>query len=180
MLDVSDAGLCDLIALGGGRISPTALVGLLKREDEPGFVRCDGATLDQFLNGLIIERRGPPPQGQPQAREKHVTNNTVLKKLRVAFELKEDDLAQMLEAEGFEVSRPELSALFRKPDHRNFRPCGDQFLRNFLKALTGRVRGSTAKPATSRSDAHSRGLAASAQHEPRTVGALPPRPPRRR
>jgi uncharacterized protein YehS (DUF1456 family) len=113
----------------------------LKREDEPGYVLCDGKVMNQFLDGLILQRRGPPPTGSKAPPvEKHVINNTVLKKLRVAFELKEDDLAEMLKSTGFEISRPELSALFRKPDHHNFRPCGDQFLRNFLKALTTRVR----------------------------------------
>jgi len=42
---------------------------------------------------------------------------------------------------GFPVSKPELSALFRQPGHKNFRQCGDQLLRNFLKGLTLRMRG---------------------------------------
>jgi uncharacterized protein YehS (DUF1456 family) len=69
-----------------------------------------------------------------------MTNNLVLKKLRVAFELKEDDMLAVLHDAGFEVSRPELSALFRAPTHKNYRACGDQLLRNFLKGLTARVR----------------------------------------
>lgn len=140
MLDVGDAGLCDIVRLGGGSITPKHIASLLKRDEEAGFVLCDATTLGQFLDGLVIHRRGPPPEGHTHAVEANVTNNTVLKKLRVAFELKEDDLVEMMKSAGFEVSRPELSALFRKPDHRNFRPCGDQFLRNFLKALTARVR----------------------------------------
>lgn len=141
MLNVGESTLSEVIRLGGGSIAPMQLTAFLKRDDEPGFVLCDAKTMGQFLDGLIIHRRGPLPEGQKHAPEKHVTNNTVLKKLRVAFELKEDDLVEMLTSAGFEVSRPELSALFRKPDHRNYRPCGDQFLRNFLKALTARIRG---------------------------------------
>ncbi len=64
-----------------------------------------------------------------------------LKKLRVAFELKEEDLHAILASVDFPVSKPELSALFRKPGHSNYRTCGDQLLRNFLKGLTLRVRG---------------------------------------
>ena len=64
-----------------------------------------------------------------------VTNNIILKKLRVAFELKEDDMHAILKAAGFPVSKPELSALFRKFGHTNYRTCGDQLLRNFLKGL---------------------------------------------
>ena len=140
MLKVGDSTLAEIIKLGGGTIAPMQVAAFLKREDEPGFVLCDAKTMGQFLDGLIIHRRGPAPEGKTPMVEKHVTNNTVLKKLRVAFELKEDDLVEMIKSVGFEISRPELSALFRKPDHKNFRPCGDQFLRAFLKALTARVR----------------------------------------
>ena len=65
----------------------------------------------------------------------------VLKKLRIAFELTDVDMHQIFVDAGFPVSKPELSALFRQAGHRNFRPCGDQLLRNFLKGLTLRVRG---------------------------------------
>jgi len=141
MLKVGDSTLADIIRLGGGTVAPMQVAAFLKREDEPGFGEVDAKPLGQFPGGLFLPRRGPPPPGKAAPVEKHVTNNTVLKKLRVAFELKEDDLGQMLHSAGFEISRPELSALFRKPDHPNFRPCGDQFLRAFLKALTARVRG---------------------------------------
>jgi uncharacterized protein YehS (DUF1456 family) len=73
--------------------------------------------------------------------ESRVTNNLVLKKLRVAFELKDHDLQQIFKDADFAVSKPELSALFRQPGHKNYRACGDQLLRNFLKGLTMRVRG---------------------------------------
>jgi uncharacterized protein YehS (DUF1456 family) len=73
--------------------------------------------------------------------EKRITNNLVLKKLRVAFELKDADMHQIFQDAGFPVSKPELSALFRQPDHKNFRLCGDQMLRNFLKGLTLGIRG---------------------------------------
>jgi len=65
----------------------------------------------------------------------------VLKKLRVAFQLKDVDMHAIFAAAGFPLSKPELSALFRQPDHKNYRACGDQLLRNFLKGLTARLRG---------------------------------------
>ena len=65
----------------------------------------------------------------------------VLKKLRVAFQLKDVDMHAIFAAAGFPLSKPELSALFRQPDHKNYRACGDQLLRNVLKGLTARVRG---------------------------------------
>ena len=142
MLKIDDAKLAAIITLGGGReVSAAELVTFLKREDEAGYVLCDNELMAHFLDGLIIHRRGRVESAPPRPVEKVITNNTVLKKLRVAFELREDDLISLLAAAGFEVSKPELSALFRNPEHKNFRPCGDQFLRNFLKALTSRVRG---------------------------------------
>jgi len=60
----------------------------------------------------------------------------VLKKLRVAFELKDSDISALILKSGLRVSTTELSAFFRRPDHRNYRECGDQFLRNLLKAMT--------------------------------------------
>ena len=94
-----------------------------------------------FLDGLIIHRRGTQEKAPPAPRDRIVDNNTVLKKLRVAFELKESDLIALMADTGCPVSKSELSALFRKRGHTNFRTAGDQFLRNFLKSLTARIRG---------------------------------------
>ncbi|WP_340105920.1 YehS family protein [Rhodohalobacter sp. 8-1] len=88
-----------------------------------------------FLDGLIIHRRGKQKNAKPRPVEIPVTNNTVLKKLRVAFKLREEEIIELLKMSGFEVSKTELSALFRADDHRNYRPCGDQLLRYFLKGL---------------------------------------------
>ena len=57
----------------------------------------------------------------------------------VAFELKEDDMHAILQSVDFPVSKPELNALFRKAGHSNYRVCGDQLLRNFLKGLAQRA-----------------------------------------
>jgi len=72
--------------------------------------------------------------------EKRLTNNIMLKKLRVAFELKTEDMIAVLTAADFKVSEGELSAFFRKEGHKNYRPCGDQVLRYFLKGLTAKIR----------------------------------------
>ncbi len=140
MLETDDTGIANIIALGGGTTTRPEITNFLKRDDEPGYVVCDNQVMAQFLDGLIIQRRGREENAKPRPQEKQITNNTVLKKLRVAFELKEDDLLSLMAASGFEVSKPELSALFRNADHKNFRAAGDQFLRNFLKSLTARVR----------------------------------------
>lgn len=94
-----------------------------------------------FLNGLIIFRRGKDESRPVPAVDARLTNNIILKKLRVAFELKDTDMADIFQRADFWVSKPEISALFRNPDHKNYRDCGDQLLRYFLKGLTSRIRG---------------------------------------
>jgi uncharacterized protein YehS (DUF1456 family) len=70
-----------------------------------------------------------------------MTNNDILKKLRVALKLRDDDIIKILGLVDFRISASELSALFRKEDHPNYKECGDQILRNFLNGLVIHMRG---------------------------------------
>ena len=70
-----------------------------------------------------------------------MTNNDILKKLRVALQLRDDQIVDILALVDFKVSKPEINALFRNEDHPNFKPCGDQILRNFLNGLVIHLRG---------------------------------------
>ena len=143
MLDLGDdkvAGITRLpdpaFAIDGDEVRA-----FLLRDDEPGYLDCSDAALAHFLDGLILHRRGRDDSLAPRPVEKRIGNNVVLKKLRVAFELRDADMHRVFADAGFPVSKPELSALFRQPGHKNFRRCGDQLLRNFLKGLTLRLRG---------------------------------------
>ena len=64
-----------------------------------------------------------------------LTNNDILKKLRVALSFKDTDILECLELVDFKMTKSELSALFRNVDHPNYKECGDQVLRNFLNGL---------------------------------------------
>ena len=143
MLDLGDGKVVEIIKLADADfpIAKEDVQAFLKKEDDAGYVECSDRVLAHFLDGLIIHYRGRNDSLPPRPVEKRITNNVVLKKLRVAFELKDVDMHQAFEDAGFPVSKPELSALFRQPDHKHFRLCGDQMLRNFLKGLTLRVRG---------------------------------------
>ncbi len=139
MLNISEFKLVEIVKLGGGEVTQAQMNAFIKKEDEPGFEACPQNVMARFLNGLIYLRRGKDETRPPLAPELP-TNNVVLKKLRVAFELKDEDILSMLDEAGFRVSKTELSALFRKEGHHNYRECGDQLLRNFLKGLTGRLK----------------------------------------
>lgn len=140
LLNVNDAKLAEVFALGGVDVSPDRVEAFLRNEMEEGFLACDDRTMALFLDGLVYLKRGKDPARPPPPMELPITNNVVLKKLRVAFELKDEDLLAIIAAAGFTIGKPELSAFFRKSDHKHYRPCGDQFLRNFLKGLTFRFR----------------------------------------
>ena len=102
-----------------------------------------GMALIEALVSILILALGIFGLMGIQARsvvETRITNNLVLKKLRVAFQLKDVDMHDTFIAAGFPLTKPELTALFRQPGHKHYRPCGDQILRNFLKGLTLRYR----------------------------------------
>jgi len=142
MLDLSDAQVVAIAQLADPslELDRETVHALLRKEGEPGYADCSDRVLAHFLDGLVLHRRGRDETRPPRPVEKRITNNLVLKKLRVAFELRDEDMHQAFADAGFPVSKPELSALFRQPDHRNYRTCGDQLLRNFLKGLTLRLR----------------------------------------
>lgn len=70
-----------------------------------------------------------------------MTNNDIFKKLRVALKMRDDDIIEVLKLVDFKITKSELGAIFRAEDHPNYRPCGDQLLRNFLNGLIIQKRG---------------------------------------
>lgn len=141
MLSTSESKMIEIAALGGASVRPDEMAAYLKREEEPGFIECPQNVMGRFLNGLIYFKRGRD-ESRPPLSPELPTNNVVLKKVRVAFMLKDEDIIQLLESVDFKISKGEVSALFRRDDHPNYRECGDQLLRNFLKGLTARELGS--------------------------------------
>lgn len=75
-----------------------------------------------------------------------MSNNDIMKKLRVALKFTDDDIIEVLALVDFRATKTELSAIFRKEDHPNFKPCGDQLLRNFLNGLIIYKRGPRTTP----------------------------------
>ncbi len=135
-LNASDAKMAEIAQLTGCEIPAVEMMAYLKNEDEDGYKPCGDRIMAYVLDGLVIYKRGKDESRPVPPIELPITNNLILKKLRVAFELKEEDMHAILKAADFPVSKPELSALFRKAGHSNYRVCGDQLLRNFLKGLT--------------------------------------------
>ena len=137
IFDFSDPLMLKLFKLGGYEASKAELLTWLAREGEAEFVLCEDVNLARFLNGLIIKNRGA--KGDYPA-ETVLNNNMVLRKLKIALNLQADDFLELLKLNGFTLSKHELSALFRRSDHKNYRKCKDQLLRNVLDGMEKRYR----------------------------------------
>lgn len=140
ILNISDAAIVDIFKLAQHKINPETVSSFLKDEDEAGYMECTNNLLILFLDGLITHRRGKS-EGKsvdPKGIFPPLTNNIIFKKLRIAFDLKEDDLIELMSLADFEVSKNEVSAIFRKPGHKHYRECSDDFLMAFLVGLTFR------------------------------------------
>jgi hypothetical protein len=75
-----------------------------------------------------------------------MNNNDIFKKLRVALQLRDDQIVEILELVDFRMSKGEIGNFFRNVDHPNFMECGDQVLRNFLNGLVIHLRGTKENP----------------------------------
>jgi uncharacterized protein YehS (DUF1456 family) len=141
-LNITDLALVEIFTLGGKPMKVNELRPLFLKETDPGFKECDGPTLGSFLQGLVTSRRGPGPDpGTSVApRVGDPNNNDILKALRIALTLKDNDVADILRSAGASVTVSEINAFFRKEGHPKYQSCGDQFLRNFLSGLTKKYR----------------------------------------
>jgi len=146
-LALPTAAMAEIFTLSGHPVAQDTILHLLKKEEEEGFVACPDALMEDFLSGLIIYKRGRQEgkSERPAQSTEPLTNNSILKKLRIALILQEADMLDILQQAGNPVSKSELSALFRKAGNKNYKECGDQFLRNFLKGLALRYREAAAR-----------------------------------
>lgn len=157
-LDIKNTDMVEMFRLGGIELTKEEVLKVLTKpkEDEFGevdlspsddFIPCDYEMLEAFLNGLIIFKRGKqeqkPGQGQTPVQlptKRDASNNLFIKKVKVALSLTTEDIIEIFYDAGLNVSKGEIGAILRKPDHRNYKECGDNFTRNFLKGLTMRYR----------------------------------------
>ena len=147
MLNLSDAKMVEIFALAQCDVPLADIQAWLKKDDDAAFRPCPDVLMGYFLNGLIFYRRGKSEDAPAPSIERKMTNNIVMRKLRIAFDLKTTDIPDVLKRVNFTVSQAEIGAIFRKPDHKNYRECGDQILRNFLKGLAMIQRPKSEKPA---------------------------------
>lgn len=132
--DLSDAKMIEIFALADAEVTRPQISNWLKKDDDPYFQGILDVELATFLNGFINDRRGKKEGEQPKP-EKKTNNNIIFRKLKIALNLKDDDIIEIFNSVDMRISRNELSAFFRNPKQNQYRPCKDQFLRNFLQGV---------------------------------------------
>jgi len=115
-------------------MEPSHLEALLKRRHDKDFMLCSYEELGVFLDGLVTLKRGPSPKKNSD-EVVELSNNLILKKLRIALELKEAETEIIFGLGEVELSKQQLASLFRKEGHKNFKMCSDELLMTFLDGL---------------------------------------------
>ena len=133
ILSINDLGIFDIMRLSGSEEKRSVIRCWFLKDDHPEFQSCPNKQFQFFLNGLIIQKRGSLKQESNYDLD--IDNNFILKKLRIIFNLTTDDIIDLLLSENYKLGKHEMSAFFRSPNHKNYRLCKDQILRNFLNAL---------------------------------------------
>jgi len=134
VFDFDDSKMIAVFGLADHQVTRGQISDWLKKDDDPEYQKCSDTQLAIFLNGLINDKRGRKEGAQPEP-EKRLTNNIIFMKLKIALNLKAEDVLEIMGLAGFCLSKHELSAFFRKPDHKHYRDCKDQVLRTFLKGM---------------------------------------------
>jgi len=142
-LPLTDVQVQECFTLVGRTLSSEEQAGLTATEQKETQTLLTDALLADFLDGLIIARRGPSPSSKgPRAAVVELTNNMILKKLRIALNLHAEDMLKLFHLGGTTLSNRELTALFRKPSHKRYKDCDDELLNAFLAGV-GRVGNGT-------------------------------------
>ncbi len=134
LFELNENQMIALFKLAEHKVEKTEMSAWLQKPDAPSLVEITDKELAIFLNGLIIEKRGKREGPLPKP-EDTLTNNMILQKLKIALNLTSDDILALFASVDTQIYKNELSAFFRKPNHRLYRPCLDQYLRQFLNAL---------------------------------------------
>lgn len=140
IFDLSDNEMKEILFLSGCAVESEEIANLLKKEEDEDFQLCSDDVLSAYLDGFIIRERGQKDGAQPVIPSR-LTNNLILRKLKIALNFRDENMLEIFNLAGFRLGKHELSAFFRKKGHKNYRECKDQVLRNFLSGLQIKCRG---------------------------------------
>ncbi|SBS26222.1 hypothetical protein MSP8886_00538 [Marinomonas spartinae] len=136
---LKDAYVKEVFSAADSTVTRDQIIAWMTKEGEEGYTPMADQELATFLNGFINVKRGKR-EGEQPIPEKHLNNNAIFMKLRIALNLKAEDILDIMQLAEFNMSKHELSAFFRKPDNKHYRECKDQILRNFILGLQRKFR----------------------------------------
>ncbi len=134
-LSLSQKDILEAYKLVDYKMEASHLDSLLKCHQDEGSKLCSFEELGLFLDGLVTLKRGPNPKKSNNDEVVELTNNLILKKLRIALELKEAETEIIFSLGEARLSKQQLASLFRKEGHKNFKECSDELLMAFLEGL---------------------------------------------
>ncbi len=146
VFDFNDSKMITMFKFADNQVTREQISDWLKKDDDAAYKSCSDMQLAIFLNGLIIDKRGKKEGPQPEP-EKKLNNNIIFRKLKIALNLKNEEVLEILRLADLRISKHELSAFFRRADHKHYRVCKDQVLRNFIQGMQLKYRPSN-KPDT--------------------------------
>lgn len=133
-LDLNDVQMTAVFRDGGQEAEVEEIIDWMREDEDPDFDPMTDFALAVFLNGVIVHKRGAK-EGPPHIPERELTNNDILRKLKIAFNFTTDNLQEVFKLVGKSLSAHEITAFFRRADQKQYRALNDQYLRWFLKGL---------------------------------------------
>jgi len=134
IFDLTDEKIRAVFSLSQYEVSAEQLANFFKEKDDAAYQPLNDVELASFLNGLIIEKRGPS-DGPARANEEQLNNNMIFNKVKIALSLKADEVIAIMELADLSLGKYELSAFFRNVNHKHYKDCSDEVLSAFLKGL---------------------------------------------
>ena len=107
---------------------------ILREPSDEKFILLSDEGFELFLNGFIVYKRGPSDK-KGKKQKIYFSNNIILKKLKIALNLKDEDIVAIFENDGLEITKSQLTAYFRRDGHINYRKCSDSLLKRFINGL---------------------------------------------
>jgi len=142
--DINDTKMIAIFGLADLKVSREQISSWLKKDDDDAYKGCSDVEMATFLNGFITKKRGEK-EGDKPAPEQVINNNIVFRKIKIALNMKSEEVLEIMSLAGLQMSKHELSAFFRKVGHKHYRECKDQIMRNFLQGLQIKYRPNTSE-----------------------------------
>lgn len=134
ILNLNNTMMLEIFSFTSLKVDKDQIINWLKTSNEQGYEKLGDHQLTPFLNGLIDYKRGKKEDSGPR-EEKRLNNNIIFTKLKIALNLKSDDILEIMSLANYPLRKLELSALFRKPGNKHFRECRDEVLEGFFNGL---------------------------------------------